>query len=116
MATATRKRSREAFEIHEDPPHARTEDTEMMAGSEQHTEEVDDDEEPDDVDNEPSDDSSDDDDNVVDSAVQRDMDRLQDGYPGFRQKYRLIKRIGEGASTTDLHPPIHPSVDISTYG
>ncbi|OBR16557.1 Cell cycle protein [Colletotrichum higginsianum IMI 349063] len=100
MATATRKRSREAFEIHEDPPHARTEDTEMMAGSEQHTEEVDDDEEPDDVDNEPSDDSSDDDDDVVDSAVQRDMDRLQDGYPGFRQKYRLIKRIGEGTFST----------------
>ncbi|EFQ27248.1 uncharacterized protein GLRG_01743 [Colletotrichum graminicola M1.001] len=100
MATATRKRSREAFEIHQDPPHARTEDTEMMADSEQHTEEVDEQEEPDDdVENDPSDDTSDDDD-VVDSGVQRDMDRLQDTFPGFRQKYRLIKRIGEGTFST----------------
>ncbi|GKT50462.1 cell cycle serine/threonine-protein kinase hsk1 [Colletotrichum spaethianum] len=100
MATATRKRSREAFEIHEDPPHARTEDTEMMADSEQHTEEVDEEEEEaDDVDNDRSDESSDEDD-VVDSGVQRDMDRLQDTFPGFRQKYRLIKRIGEGTFST----------------
>ncbi|KAK1960785.1 kinase-like protein [Colletotrichum sublineola] len=99
MATATRRRSREAFEIHQDPPHARTEDTEMMADSEQHTEELDQDEEADDVENDPSDESSDEDD-VVDSGVQRDMDRLQDTFPGFRQKYRLIKRIGEGTFST----------------
>lgn len=26
-----------------------------------------------------------------------DMRRLQDAFPGFRRKYKLIKRIGEGA-------------------
>lgn len=32
----------------------------------------------------------------VDANVQLDMERLQDCFPGFRSKYRLIKRIGEG--------------------
>ncbi|KAL0940108.1 cell cycle protein [Colletotrichum truncatum] len=98
MATATRKRSREAFEIHEDPPHARTEDTEMVPGSEHQTE-VEEDDDADDAENDCSDESSDEDD-IVDSTVQRDMERLQDCFPGFRHKYRLIKRIGEGTFST----------------
>ncbi|KAK0377175.1 hypothetical protein CLIM01_05475 [Colletotrichum limetticola] len=97
-ATATRKRSRDDFEIHQDPPHARTEDTEMMAESEQHTEEVEDEEDEVEVED-PSDESSDEDE-VVDTGVQRDMDRLQDTFPGFPQRYRLIKRIGEGTFST----------------
>ncbi|KAF4815058.1 Cell cycle serine/threonine-protein kinase hsk1 [Colletotrichum siamense] len=101
MATATRKRSRERFEIHEDPPHARTEDTEMVAGSEHQTEVDEDEDDADDAenDNESTDDSSDEDD-VVDSSVQREMVRLQDVFPGFRHRYRLIKRIGEGTFST----------------
>lgn len=104
MATATRKRSREAFEILQDPPHARTEDTEMVAGSEHQTEveEQEDDDGPEVDTVEDSDESSDEDD-MVDSSVQRDMERLQDSFPGFRDKYRLIKRIGEG-KTSSLHP------------
>ena len=50
-----------------------------------------------------------------DLAIQEDMERLQEAFPDFREKYRLIKRIGEGkslrcptqaneASTLALHP------------
>ncbi|KAG7039721.1 cell cycle protein [Colletotrichum scovillei] len=99
-ATATRKRSRDDFEIHQDPPHARTEDTEMMAESEQHTEEVEDEEDEVEVEVEDPSDESSDEDEVVDTGVQRDMDRLQDTFPGFPQRYRLIKRIGEGTFST----------------
>ncbi|KAK3368015.1 kinase-like domain-containing protein [Podospora didyma] len=37
---------------------------------------------------------------VVDSNIQYDMEKLGDTFPGFRQKYRLIKRIGEGTFST----------------
>lgn len=33
----------------------------------------------------------------ADGHFQQDMERLQDSFAGFRQKYRLIKRIGEGS-------------------
>lgn len=36
------------------------------------------------------------DDEQVESSVQADMNKLQTDFPGFRDKYRLIKRIGEG--------------------
>ncbi|KJZ73452.1 hypothetical protein HIM_07246 [Hirsutella minnesotensis 3608] len=44
----------------------------------------------------------------VESSVQADMDKLQRDFPGFRDKYRLIKRIGEGTFSTvfkaeDIH-------------
>lgn len=32
----------------------------------------------------------------VEGSVQADMDKLQQDFPGFHDKYRLIKRIGEG--------------------
>ena len=35
-----------------------------------------------------------------DSHFQQDMERLQNCFVGFRQKYRLIKRIGEGTFST----------------
>lgn len=38
-------------------------------------------------------------DEAVDRGVQEDMDKLQSDFPGFRNRYRLIKRIGEGIST-----------------
>lgn len=45
--------------------------------------------------------SSDDDD--VDKTVLSDMEKLQRDFPGFKDKYRLIKRIGEGKSLTKHH-------------
>ena len=38
------------------------------------------------------------DDVAVDNNIQHDMDKLQSAFPGFRNQYRLIKRIGEGMS------------------
>ena len=40
---------------------------------------------------------SSDDEAVESSHIQQDMERLQNTFAGFRQKYRLIKRIGEGS-------------------
>ncbi|CVL01539.1 CDC7 protein kinase [Fusarium proliferatum] len=39
-------------------------------------------------------------DEAVDRTVQADMDKLQNDFPGFRNRYRLIKRIGEGTFST----------------
>ncbi|KAI1324195.1 kinase-like protein [Xylariaceae sp. FL0255] len=36
----------------------------------------------------------------IDATVQRDMDKLQNAFPRFRDNYRLIKRIGEGTFST----------------
>ena len=36
------------------------------------------------------------DDEPIDATVQKDMHNLQQAFPGFKKKYRLIKRIGEG--------------------
>ncbi|KAF4592328.1 serine/threonine protein kinase Hsk1 [Ophiocordyceps camponoti-floridani] len=113
----------EAFEIHED---LATEETVLMADDEAESaatapdqDECDDDEEDDDDDVHDDDDldDGDDDDDLdmessddeqVETAVQADMDKLQRDFPGFRDKYRLIKRIGEGTFSTvfkaeDMH-------------
>lgn len=37
------------------------------------------------------------DDENVDNTVQADMHKLSEDFPSFAKKYRLIKRIGEGA-------------------
>ncbi|KAL8375873.1 hypothetical protein RB595_007143 [Gaeumannomyces hyphopodioides] len=47
---------------------------------------------------EPDGDASDED--VIEDSVQQDMVKLQNAFPGFRDKYRLIKRIGEGTFST----------------
>ncbi len=95
MATITsRRRREEPFHIHEDAPS--TADTEM---NEDPREEEDGDvEQEENAEGQQSeyDDSSEDE--QVDGTVQEDMERLQDSFPGFREKYRLIKRIGEGLS------------------
>lgn len=97
---SVRRRGVDTFDIHEDAP--RTEDTEMMVESEHPTEaddqkrvDVEDGEDEDEVAEENSCSSSDDGE-TVDEGVLSEMERLQDSFPGFRQKYRLIKRIGEG--------------------
>lgn len=89
----------EAFDIHED---AATEETEMMLDDE-HIQDLDpgaiegaeEPEEEEEEDDEGEYDDSSEDENIEDS-VQADMDKLQRDFPGFHDKYRLIKRIGEG--------------------
>lgn len=93
----------EAFDIHED---AATEETEMMldddniedldpAALEDHEGAEEEQEDEDEYD------ESSGEENIEDS-VQADMDKLQRDFPGFHDKYRLIKRIGEGTSPTGL--------------
>ncbi|KAL6866433.1 Cell division control protein 7 [Amphichorda felina] len=105
------------FTIHED---VRTEETEVV--DEENTLVVDDDEfgiateeiqgdiddepdqepepeeEEDDEEDEEGYDSSDDE--QVDRSVMADMNRLEEDFPSFAKKYRLIKRIGEGTFST----------------
>lgn len=113
-ATTHHHQGEEPFEIHED---ARTEDTEMMAEEERTEEAVPptdeaeqqqyhhqapqhqhqqsfEEEEEEDIADESSEDEA------VDRTVQADMEKLQGDFPGFRNKYRLIKRIGEGTFST----------------
>lgn len=92
----------DTFDIHED---ARTEDTEVMVdeddvdgqdattiGEPEEEEVVEEEEEEEEEEDESSEDEH------VESSVQADMDRLQQDFPGFRDRYKLIKRIGEGMS------------------
>lgn len=65
-----------------------TADQEQPNGTEEEDNYVDGDD--DEADNESSDDDQ------VEFGVQVDMENLQKDFPGFRSKYRLIKRIGEG--------------------
>lgn len=101
MAAAMHRPAEDTFDIHED---ARTEDTEVMVDEEdvdgqdattigepeeeEVVEEV--------IEEEEEDESSEDE--HVETSVQADMDRLQEDFPGFRDRYKLIKRIGEGMS------------------
>lgn len=93
----------ETFDIHED---AATEETEMMLDDE-HIQDLDpvsleEPEEPEEEEEEEGEgeyDDSSEEENIEDS-VQADMDKLQRDFPGFHDKYRLIKRIGEGTPPT----------------
>lgn len=111
---AVQQRAVEPFDIHED---LRTEDTVMMVDEEQEAhnngnanrataepeqgqEEVDDDQQTQQAEEEENgeeDDGETSEDEPIDRGVQADMDKLQDDFPGFADKYRLIKRIGEGS-------------------
>ncbi|RCI12702.1 hypothetical protein L249_0613 [Ophiocordyceps polyrhachis-furcata BCC 54312] len=124
--TVTTFAQEEAFEIHED---VATEETVLMADDEEEpscieqdgsdddddeeTEGADADDEQDqdeeahegdegdeDCEAEGDDSTESSDDEQVESTVQADMDKLQQDFPGFRDKYRLIKRIGEGTFST----------------
>ena len=108
-ATAVRRRMDEPFDIHED---VRTEDTEMVSEDDDGrgaaagtraaapTDDMDgiDEDESDEEDDEEDDAEDSSEDEQVESTVQADMDKLAQDFPGFRGKYRLIKRIGEGTS------------------
>lgn len=105
--TSIRRHTEEPFDIHED---ARTEETEVMAEDDVRTEEAippTEELEPDTQEEEGLEEEDDDaeessEDEAVDRGVQDDMDKLQSDFPGFRDKYRLIKRIGEGKSLRPL--------------
>lgn len=112
---AVRQRATDPFDIHED---ARTEETEMMLEDEQEQttdtrnthrtpdpdeDVVDADEGDEDVEEDEDDVSSEDE--PVDRGVQADMDKLQSDFPGFADKYRLIKRIGEGLLSRGFREP-----------
>jgi cell division control protein 7 len=102
----------QSFRIHEDAPS--TEDTEMNESPLQDDDAEAEPDADDDVDvdaeqdgSEPVDEDVDvqeseysessEDEAADDSHFQQDMERLQNCFAGFRQKYRLIKRIGEGS-------------------
>ncbi|KAK2590706.1 Cell division control protein 7 [Conoideocrella luteorostrata] len=107
MVTAVLHRGLEdPFDIHED---ARTEETEMMieddiddlandaannAATDDMMDRAEEEPEEEDEDEESSEDEQ------IEDSVQADMDRLGSDFPGFRGKYRLIKRIGEGTFST----------------
>lgn len=124
--TTTRRRQPNNFDIHEDGPS--TEDTEMNtdAAREAHGEEdVEEEEgyadevdveEPEDedqaqepeVEQESEQEEQQEDDFSEDEAMDEDMRKLQDAFPGFKHKYRLIKRIGEGTVTSPCQlMPLH---------
>ena len=95
VAPARLRLQRDTFRIHEDVPS--TEDTQMgeeQAGAEDYEE--DDGGAVDDGDDQESNYTESSEETTVDISIQEDMERLQNAYPGFRNRYRLIKRIGEG--------------------
>lgn len=116
MSAAVRRRRPDDFQIHQDGPS--TEDTEMntdAAGGREEDDldeedqeqeqdqsqergargahrDVDEEEEEPELDEDEEDEEESDEEEILDD----DMRRLQDAFPGFRRKYKLIKRIGEG--------------------
>jgi cell division control protein 7 len=96
MATALRRRRLEAFEIHEDEPEVPSAaDTEMQ---DEDVEQVQEEEEEQDAASASSDDESDGEESLADDT-QEDMRKIEKHFSGFRRKFRLIKRIGEGVQT-----------------
>lgn len=130
MAATARRRQANDFDIHEDG--LSTEDTEMntdAAGEE----DVDGEEDPDDVEGEGDGEEHEDEDQIQDAepeaepdsdqeqqgddfsedeAMDEDMRKLQDAFPGFKHKYRLIKRIGEGTLIRTLSYFVCASTNI----
>ncbi|XDG04767.1 hypothetical protein ABKA04_004382 [Annulohypoxylon sp. FPYF3050] len=117
-ATSHRRVAKEPFRIHRDEPVGETSDVEEPTQSQSQTqraeddydndnndahedplEDVEDEEQDNPVDDEGSDTDSDDTDEI-DLTVQHDMEKLQATFPDFKDKYRLIKRIGEGTFST----------------
>lgn len=52
---------------------------------------------------------------AVDRTVQADMEKLQSDFPGFRNRYRLIKRIGEGMQALKVLLHLSQSILTNTY-
>ncbi|KAF3763986.1 kinase-like protein [Cryphonectria parasitica EP155] len=103
MATAARRPRLQDFEIHEDGPSTEDADmnTDVVAGGKIEAEEdVADPDEQQEEEQEPNAADHGDEMSEDDEVLDEDMKKLQDAFPGFRHKYRLIKRIGEGTFST----------------
>ncbi|KAI3400086.1 hypothetical protein diail_4624 [Diaporthe ilicicola] len=116
MSAAVRRGQPDDFQIHQDGPS--TEDTEMntdaAAGREDEypdeedeaqeqehgREKAQDDDQEDGEEPELDEDDVEEDESEEEEILDDDMRRLQDAFPGFRRKYKLIKRIGEGTFST----------------
>lgn len=127
MATASRHRKAKDFNIHEDDPY--TEDAGMNTEVEDEEGHADHDHDgPLDEDQEPEQDAEEEDEGegdgdgdgsmsdeeMRDDEIRDDeMTKLQDAFPGFKHKYRLIKRIGEGEAAPELpRSRIHARTNI----
>ncbi|KAI1499277.1 kinase-like domain-containing protein [Biscogniauxia marginata] len=104
MDNADRHLAKESFHIHEDDP---PEDEASTQSQTQCAEDDYDDPLEDELDEDgheiPEDDGdsdSSDENEPIDLTVQHDMEKLQSTFPDFKDKYRLIKRIGEGTFST----------------
>lgn len=101
MSATVRRHRPDEFQIHEDAPS--TEDTQMntdVAEEEEEDAEQEDQEEEQELELEEDDEEESDGDDQMDE----DMRKLQNSFPGFKQKYRLLKRIGEGTSRRSISP------------
>ena len=100
-STASSRRRRPSFRIHEDVAPAGDTGMDKFGTTDAHDDEcLDDAAGHEVVDEQPSDDDqtdSSDDDLIVDDNVQWDIQQLQASLPDFQQRFRLIKRIGEGS-------------------
>ncbi|ROV87136.1 hypothetical protein VSDG_09993 [Cytospora chrysosperma] len=105
MATAVRRRRPDEFQIHEDAPS--TEDTQMNTDALAEEEEEDAEQEGQGEEQDPEVVEDDDEESDGDEDMDDDMRKLQNAFPGFKQKYRLIKRIGEGTFST-----VYKAVDL----
>lgn len=105
MASAVRRRRAEdSFQIHEDVPSTgdtQVDDESMADEQEEYEDEEDHHGEAEDQQSVISGSSAEE---VIDTNVQVDMEKLQNTFPGFRHKYRLIKRIGEGTQEAPCQP------------
>jgi len=91
-----------SFTIHEDAPS--TEDTEMNESALHDDDETERGVELLEEDGQESEYSESSDDGVPENSyIQQDMEKLQNCLAGFRQRYRLIKRIGEGSLLSPSH-------------
>ncbi|KAI1098142.1 kinase-like protein [Jackrogersella minutella] len=117
-ASSQRRVAKQPFQIHRDEVVGAISDVEESAQSqtqqaddeyddhdyhEDHedvlAEDVEDEEQENQIEDDGSDTASDDSDEI-DLTVQHDMDKLEATFPNFKNKYRLIKRIGEGTFST----------------
>jgi cell division control protein 7 len=108
MATIRPRNAKTPFEIHHDVVE-QEESLEEEEGEEEAMDESrgDVDEVGQDEEDDYSDVYSDDSDDVVDPAVQEDMNKFQETFKGIKDRFRLINRIGEGDSPLVCSPVLY---------
>lgn len=88
MATIRPRISKVPFEIHHDEMEESMEEHQEMESSRI--------EDGDEVDGDDYSETSEESDGTIDAAVREDMDKFQESFVGIKERFRLIKRIGEG--------------------